>query len=151
MLNDDWIDEDQEEEAKKVFIKYDKDCSGGIDLGELEAMMRELGQEPTEVELRELFEQFDTNCDHQIDMEEFVTLMSNRVKDQGTREEINQAFKFFDSDGDNSISKEDLIILMKKLGEELKEEEIEDMIRVADTTKDGKISFDEFSKVLEIE
>ncbi len=40
---------------------------------------------------------------------------------------------------------------MKKLGEELTEEEIEDMIRVGDTTGDKKISRDEFSKVLQVE
>ena len=39
---------------------------------------------------------------------------------------------------------------MEELGETLTEEELTDMIRVADSNDTGSISFDEFTKVLQI-
>ena len=39
---------------------------------------------------------------------------------------------------------------MEELGETLTEEELTDMIRVADSNDTGSINFDEFTKVLQI-
>ena len=119
-----------------MFQEFDKDKSGTISVDELELVMKQLGQNPTVIELQQIIEEVDTDGNGQIDFEEFVNLMGLRMNEFHTVEELNQAFKIFDSDGDNSISKQDLMNLMKKLGEDLTDEEIEDMIRVGDTTGD---------------
>ena len=52
--------------------------------------------------------------------------------------EIEAAFKFFDKNGDGFISVEELGEAMKKLGLEMSEEELKDMIKAVD--RNGNIS-----------
>lgn len=52
-----------------------------------------------------------------------------------------EAFSVFDRDGDGYISGPELRFVMTKLGENLTDEELEDMIREADLDGDGVISY----------
>ena len=53
-----------------------------------------------------------------------------------------------DTDGDGSISGEDLGKVLSKLGICVTEEEIQEMIKVADKTGEGKVNIDEFLSVM---
>ena len=55
----------------------------------------------------------------------------------------------FDKDGNGKISKEELKLVMKNLGENLTDEEINEMIREADDDGDGHVDFDEFVKMMQ--
>merc|ERR1712232_245659 len=57
-----------------------------------------------------------------------------------TRKELITAFRAFDADGDGFIDECEMKAKMKEVGEELTEEEYEEMIDAADINKDGKIS-----------
>lgn len=70
------------------------------------------------------------------------------MQSQDKDEEIIEAFKVFDRDGDGKISKQELYLVMKALGENLTEEEIEEMIREADINGDGEIDFYEFKAMM---
>ena len=94
-------------------------------------MLVELGQTPTESEVLEMIREVDDDGNDQIEFEEFLNLMARRMKDTDTDEELLQGFKIFDANGDNMISIEDLRELMNKLGENLTDEELNDMIMVA--------------------
>lgn len=74
--------------------------------------------------------------------------MSQKMQSQDKDEEIIEAFKVFDRDGDGKISKQELYLVMKALGENLTEEEIEEMIREADINGDGEIDFYEFKAMM---
>ena len=50
----------------------------------------------------------------------------------------------FDKDQSGTISADELKSVMKVIGEKLTEQEIEDAIRLADTTGDGEVDYDEF-------
>jgi len=52
-----------------------------------------------------------------------------------------QAFKFFDQDGDGTITAKELRECMKKLGEELSEDEIGEMLKEADADGNGEIEY----------
>lgn len=51
-----------------------------------------------------------------------------------------EAFKLFDKDGSGEIDAEELKEAMMRLGDQLTQEEAEDMIKSADIDKDGKIN-----------
>ena len=53
-----------------------------------------------------------------------------------------------DTDGDGSISGEDLGKVLNQLGICVTEEEIQEMIRVADSTGEGKVDIDGFLSVM---
>lgn len=61
-----------------------------------------------------------------------------------SRRELEDVFRKFDSNGDGKISKSELSSVMAALESRATEEEIDRMMKEADTNKDGFVSFDEF-------
>ena len=61
---------------------------------------------------------------------------------------IREAFKVFDSDGNGFINASELRQVMMNLGEKLSEEEVEMMIREADTNGDGLVNYEEFINMM---
>jgi calmodulin len=59
-----------------------------------------------------------------------------------TEEELREAFKVFDKDGSGYISARELSHVMANLGEKLTEEEVDEMIKEADTNGDGQICYE---------
>jgi Ca2+-binding EF-hand superfamily protein len=77
-----------------------------------------------------------------LDKKEFNDLMNKR-HDEG---ELKAAFDAFDADGSGFITKKELKEAMCTCGGKKADKEIDDMIKAADTSGDGKVSFEgEFS------
>ena len=53
--------------------------------------------------------------------------------------ELKKAFNVMDSNGDGVVTKEELTTLLKGLGEEVTDDIVEEMIKIADENGDGKI------------
>ena len=54
----------------------------------------------------------------------------------------------FDKNGDHFISRSELKSAMRKMGETVTDKEVDQMIRIADLDKDGKINYTEFVATL---
>lgn len=65
-----------------------------------------------------------------------------------TEEEMKQAFDVFDADGNGYIDKSELGEVLRQLGEEVDEEQLNDMMKAADSNNDGKIDYQEFVKMM---
>ena len=70
--------------------------------------------------------------------------MSTTVKAQDFAHETRAAFDVFDKDGSGTISADELRQVMKSLGENLTDEEIDEMIREADKDRNGTIDCELF-------
>ena len=57
-------------------------------------------------------------------------------------------FNVFDKDKSGFICREELRQVMINLGESTTEEELDEMMNEADINKDGKVSFEEFEKIM---
>lgn len=69
-------------------------------------------------------------------------MMAKKVKDSGDEsEELKEAFRVFDKDGNGFISASELRHVMTNLGERLTDEEVDDMIKEADTDGDGQVNY----------
>ncbi|XP_069195022.1 uncharacterized protein [Procambarus clarkii] len=84
---------------------------------------------------------------------EFVEIVCNmgaggERPPEDEEKELRDAFKIFDKHGRGYICASDLRAVLQCLGEDLSEEEIEDMIREVDIDGDGRIDFEEFVKAL---
>ena len=60
--------------------------------------------------------------------------------------ELKKAFEVMDANKDGVVTKDELKNLLKGLGEDVTDEVVDEMIKIADENGDGKIQFDEFVK-----
>lgn len=78
-----------------------------------------------------------------IEFPEFVAMMAKKQQDGGDQEEdLREAFKVFDKDGNGQISQSELKQVMLSLGENLTEDEIEEMVLEADIDGDGQVNYE---------
>ena len=70
---------------------------------------------------------------------EFATIMAHKVAQSDSDAELRAAFRVFDKDNNGTIDTAELRQLMKSIGEDLTDEQIEEMIREADQDGDGSI------------
>ena len=60
--------------------------------------------------------------------------------------ELKKAFEVMDANKDGVVSKDELTTLLKGLGEDVTDDVVEEMMKIADENGDGKIQFEEFVK-----
>ncbi|XP_068081958.1 calmodulin isoform X2 [Anabrus simplex] len=142
------LTEEQVAEFKEAFMLFDKDEDGTITMAELGVVMRSLGQRPTETELRDMVNEVDVDGNGTIEFNEFLQMMSKKMKGADGEDELREAFRVFDKNNDGLISSTELRHVMTNLGEKLSDEEVDDMIREADLDGDGMVNYEEFVTIL---
>jgi Ca2+-binding EF-hand superfamily protein len=65
--------------------------------------------------------------------------------------EYTQAFQVFDKDGDGFINRQELKTILRSLGQNPTDDDIEQLMQTVDNGHDGRISFDEFIKIISIQ
>ncbi len=135
-------------EFRAAYEVFDKDKDGKISKKELGTVMRNLGQNPTEVELTEMINEVDIDGNGTIDFREFLGLMVRKMKDSDVDDELLEAFKVFDRDGNGFITSIELKNVMTSLGEYISPEEVDELIKEADLDGDGHINYEEFIKLM---
>lgn len=83
-----------------------------------------------------------------IDFNEFLQMMTAKMSEKDSKEEILKAFKLFDDDNTGKISFKNLKRVAKELGENLTDEELQEMIDEADRDGDGEINEAEFLRIM---
>ncbi|KAL0488271.1 serine/threonine-protein phosphatase 2B regulatory subunit [Acrasis kona] len=133
----------------KRFKKLDKDGNGCITSDEF-FMIPELAVNPL---VKRVISIFDSNGDDSVNFKEFITALSvfNSRGDKNAKLEF--AFKVYDIDNDGFISNGELFKVLKMMvGNNLSDIQLQQIvdktILEADEDGDGKISFQEFAKVL---
>ena len=75
-------------------------------------------------------------------------MMTARMSDKDTREDINKVFRLFDEDNAGSVSIKNLRRVAKELGENISEEELQEMIERADSNGDQQVTADDFYNIM---
>ena len=145
---DDQVSEQQIKEFKEAFSFIDKDGDGKITFIELKTVMLSLGLLPTVEEVIEIIKEMDTDGNGVIDFTEFLTIMNRKTLFWDGDEVIREAFRLFDKDGNGVISAAELHRVMKSLGENVTEDEVNEMIKEADLDGDGQINYQEFVTIM---
>ncbi|KAL4226321.1 Calmodulin [Mactra antiquata] len=129
------------QEFREIFKLFDKDGDGTITTKELSTVMRSLGQNPSEEELRQMVKMVDSDNNGEVDFDEFLEMIARKLQRVDLREEILEAFRVFDNDGNGSISKDELRFAITQLGEKVKEDELDELMKAADLNGDGSINY----------
>ncbi|XP_058703601.1 centrin-2 isoform X1 [Poecile atricapillus] len=153
------LPEEQQREIREAFELFDTDGSGSIDVKELkvgaslglevtEVAMRALGFEPKKEEIKKMISDIDKDGTGKISFSDFLAVMSQKMAEKDSKEEILKAFKLFDDDETGKISFKNLKRVAKELGENLTDEELQEMIDEADRDGDGEVSEQEFLRIM---
>ncbi|XP_060577956.1 calmodulin-beta-like [Ruditapes philippinarum] len=140
--------ESQTAEFKEAFRLFDKDGDGKITTKELGTVMKSLGHNPTEAELQDMINEVDADGNGTVDFSEFLTMIEKTMKEADIDQKILDAFREFDKDGNGFISAAELRQVMTNLGEKLTDEEVDEIMKEADTDGDGQINYKEFAAML---
>ena len=142
------LTEEQRQEIKEAFDLFDTDGSGTIDSKELKVAMRALGFEPKKDEVKKMIAECDRDQSGVIEFPEFLEMMTQKMAERDPREEMLKAFRLFDDDDTGKISFKNLKRVAKELGENMTDDEIQEMIDEADRDGDGEIGEDEFIRIM---
>eukprot|EP01038_Epipyxis_sp_PR26KG_P005164 gene5164-7189_t len=143
------LDEEAMEEIKEAFNLFDTEGKGNIDVRELKAAFRALGFQVKKAEIRQMFIDMDKDlASATISYDEFVDMVTPRMQNRDSREEIMKVFALFDDDNTGAISFKNLKRVATELGENLTDEELQEMIDEADRDGDGVINEEEFYRVM---
>ncbi|OAA64610.1 calcineurin b subunit [Niveomyces insectorum RCEF 264] len=144
------FDRDEVERLKKRFMKLDKDNSGTIERDEF-LSLPQIASNPLATRMIAIF---DEDGGGTVDFQEFVTGLSAFSSKGNKEQKLRFAFKVYDIDRDGYISNGELFIVLKMMvGNNLKDQQLQQIvdktIMEADLDQDGKISFEEFTRMVE--
>mmetsp|Transcript_9461 Transcript_9461/g.14097 ORF Transcript_9461/g.14097 Transcript_9461/m.14097 type:complete len:235 (+) Transcript_9461:169-873(+) len=151
------LTDEEVEDCKEAFAVF-VDVEGLVDIQNLGAMMRALGDKASEDEIQALTDKYDhTHFERggKIDFLSFMAMMKPRIikaNEMYNDVSMGKLFKEFDADGDGYISAGELRQSLQKLGDkfaavadELTDEDVEEIMIESDLDGDGRISYSEFS------
>ena len=143
------LDDEAMEEIREAFNLFDTEGKGFIDVRELKAGFRALGFQVKKAEIKQMFIDMDKDLSSaSVTYDEFVEMVTPRMLSRDSREEIMKVFALFDDDNTGGISFKNLKRVATELGENLSDEELQEMIDEADRDQDGEIGLDDFIKIM---
>lgn len=142
---------EEEQILEEAFNLCDHDKNGTICSSEIGLVLRALDFNPTEREIKDMIKEIDKNGSGRIEFNEFRDYYKTykaKNKNKNMKEEIMCAFKFFDKNGNGFIEAKEIKEILRKLGDSTTDEQIQQMIEVADVDKDGQINYAEFAEFM---
>lgn len=143
------LTDEQKNDIKEAFDLFDTNGTGVIDIKELKVAIRALGFEPKKEEIKKMIADIDKDGTGKLSYADFLALMTVKMAEKDTREEILKAFRLFDDDETGTISFKNLKRVAKELGENLTDEELQEMIDEADRDGDGEVNKEEFLRIMQ--
>mmetsp|Transcript_112264 Transcript_112264/g.322731 ORF Transcript_112264/g.322731 Transcript_112264/m.322731 type:complete len:558 (+) Transcript_112264:89-1762(+) len=126
-------------ELRKQFLSIDKDKGGTISLKEFKEVLAKRFN-VCGAEAEEIFNSLDTDKNDEIEYSEFLAAaLLGHVKIH--EDVLRRTFVRFDVDGDGKIDCQEL---RSVLGDTFSQKDIEEVLREADTSGDGKLDYEEF-------
>ncbi|MES1913736.1 MAG: hypothetical protein MHM6MM_005898 [Cercozoa sp. M6MM] len=142
------LSEDERQECTEAFNLFDSDNSGTIDVREMRAAMRALGFDLKKEEIRDIMDDLDKRPTDELSLDEFLRIATPRVAARDPKEEVAKIFQLFDEDDTGYITFRNLKHVCSELGEDISDEEIQEMIDEADRSGQGRVTFDDFYKIM---
>ncbi|NXY75517.1 CETN1 protein, partial [Glareola pratincola] len=146
------VTEEQRRELRKAFELFDRDGSGLMDtlsaFSFRQVTVKALGCELRKEEMRRIVSEFSEEGSGKLNFKSFLQVMTQKMAEPCSGKEIRKAFRVFDCDGTGKISFENLKVVACEVGEDITDEELQEMIDEADVDGDGEVNRQEFLRIL---
>lgn len=136
-------------ELKEAFRKIDKNNTGLIGIEDLRSAMQQSGFQMEPKVLEHIFKEVSQENDGKLYIRytEFITATLD-LRIYLTKEKLWSLFKYFDPNNQNFISADDLQEIFKRQGKNVSKDELIQLINEAVPNHDGKITFNDFVKIM---
>ncbi|KAL1917639.1 uncharacterized protein VTP21DRAFT_4032 [Calcarisporiella thermophila] len=131
------LTDSQVDQYKDTFAILDKNKDGSICASDVNALLSAVGKPASNV---------NTNVNQSAFLELIKAHLANEKNDSEAT--FREAFALLDKNGDGQLSGDDLKVVMQAIGEDLTQQEIEDILREGDVDGDGLINYEEFVKIM---
>lgn len=142
------LNQQQIQELRQAFDLFDTDSTGTIDVREIKVVMRAMGFELKKEELMKMINEVDPEGTGKMNFNDFLNLMTQKMFGKDSDEDILKTFKLFDDDETGTISLENLKRVSKELGEDMADEELQDMIDSAACSGKGGVNEEDFLRIM---
>ena len=142
------VSQNKLKEYKNIFDLHDSNKDGNVNSLELANILKSININASDEEIKEIIEELELEGNNEVNFENFVSIVNRREKDVDSEEEVLKAFKLFDKEGNGLININELKNIMLSVGKNIKEEELNVMLKEADTDMDGYINYEEFIRSL---
>merc|ERR1712166_539404 len=140
--------------AEQTFTLLDKDKDGYITQEDIAVALDCIAAKYTRIELQAMFEQLDVDGGGTFDKSEFIGAFHKpavhpwqEVKELSRKmRAVEAAWRMLDKDDDGSVTIDELTETLRRFADD---DEISEMVRVADVDGDGEVSYHEFVKVFQ--
>jgi len=148
LVASDLLSNDEETELKNLFMKFDGDSNGELDVEELAKMITNMQVIAPMEDLKALIDAVDVNQNGTIDCRELVGLIEKTINESFSSDEVMEAFNLIDEEATGNITSISLGKAMAKADVGITSEDIEYLFTAADESGDGEISFSEFRNIV---
>lgn len=141
--------EQQIADIKEVLSIYGQQSDNSISTKMLGAALRALKLNPLEREIMDFITEFDREGTGVISYDNLLKIYGRKKRDSDTIEELLEAFRVFDQAGTGYIPMPEFRYYMVRLGEQLPEEEVDEIIKIAaDPDNADRVNIMKFAKYL---
>jgi len=134
--------------TKEAFQALDKKGEEQIKVGDIAAGFKKLGHNMKPEFMEKWEEDIDVEGTGYIDYDEFELLFRRKLQEDDDERELKEMFRVLDKEKKGEVNVNELRWIMKSLGDDLTEEDIDEMIADVDTDGSGWVDYDEFAKLM---
>ncbi|XP_009707292.1 PREDICTED: centrin-2-like [Cariama cristata] len=98
--------------------------------------------------MKRIISEFSEEGSEKLTFKLFLQVMTQKMTEPCLEKEILEAFKVLGRDGTGKISFENLKVVASEVGEDITDEELQEMIDEADVDGDGEVGKQEFLQML---
>lgn len=159
-------------DLRTAFDLLDRNRDGRVTASELQFMLKNLGINVRDEIIQDLIREASHSGNGLINEAEFLqwvgriqALRDEQQQQQQTQQEKEEnaskpediddvtedliaAFRVFDRDGNGFITRDELQTAMEMIGEPLNEQQLTQLLAIADLDQDGRINYEEFTRLL---
>mmetsp|Transcript_28981 Transcript_28981/g.46542 ORF Transcript_28981/g.46542 Transcript_28981/m.46542 type:complete len:478 (-) Transcript_28981:316-1749(-) len=129
--------------VEKAFREADKNGDGKLDAEEIAALLKKVGK--SDEEIKKIVDDMDADNDGGVDKEEFEQMHATGIL--GTnKNDVKDVFKLFDKNSDGKVDADEIAAFC----DFLTPDKIREAVNEADGDGNGKISFDEWVKAMDV-